>query len=359
MSDPTNQEGMTRGSSSSPAIKSENRFQVLALSGGGYRGLYTARILADFEQFTGRSIADHFDLIAGTSIGGILALALAMGVQTERMVNLFEKHGEEIFKPRLNLFNFWRSTYTQTLLSSLLQAADVFGEQTLGDCKRPVIVPAINYSTGEPVIFKTPHHQNFFNDQKHRLVDVALATSAAPMYFPRHAFNNCQYVDGGLFANAPGMLAVHEAHHFFGADYDQISMVAIGTMSSKFTVNPAKNRDGGMLDWGGLKPAATPKRLFGLAISAQETLVNKQLGHLLNEKNYFHVDDVLTDERARAVALDKADRYAREVLLGSAQECSKRFLGNEEFRKVFDHRASTTVCNTGGHAPITRSAATC
>ena len=166
--------------------------------------LYTARILADFEQFTGGSIASHFDLIAGTSIGGILALALAVGVKAEKMVNLFEKHGEEIFKPRFNLRNVWRSTYTLTRLASLLQATDVFGEQTLGDCQRPVIVLAINYSTGEPVVFKTRHHENFFNDQKHRLVDVALATSATPMYFPRHAFNNCQ--------GPQAMISIREDH---------------------------------------------------------------------------------------------------------------------------------------------------
>jgi patatin-like phospholipase/acyl hydrolase len=76
--------------------------------------------LADFEQFTGGSIASHFGLIAGTSIGGILALALAVGVKAEKMVNLFEKHGEEIFKPRFNLRNVWRSTYTLTRLASLL-----------------------------------------------------------------------------------------------------------------------------------------------------------------------------------------------------------------------------------------------
>ena len=348
------------GNQSTPAdIEEAGTFQILALSGGGYRGLFSARILADFEQFTGRPTAAHFDLIAGTSIGGILALAVAVGVPAETMVRLFETHGEEIFKARINFRNFWRSTYTQEKLAELLQSDDVFGQKTLGSCTRPVIVPAINYSTGKPVLFKTPHHEDLFRDQKHRLVDVALATIAAPMYCPRHSFNNSQYVDGGLFANAPGMLALHEAHHFLDVGYDQARLIAIGTMSSRFTVNPAKNRLGGMLDWGGVSPAATPKKLFGLAISAQETLVHHQLEHLLAEGHYFHLDDVLTDERAQAVALDKADKSAREVLLGSAEECSKRFLGNEKFREVFNHRATSRIRNIAGSAPITRSEAQC
>ncbi|WP_457833194.1 patatin-like phospholipase family protein, partial [Staphylococcus aureus] len=73
------------------------RFQILALSGGGYRGLFTAKVLADLEQEIGGPIAAKFDLIAGTSIGGILALAVAMEVPAEQMVSLFEKHGEKIF----------------------------------------------------------------------------------------------------------------------------------------------------------------------------------------------------------------------------------------------------------------------
>jgi uncharacterized protein len=351
--------GEEGGAGNQPPANAARRFQILALSGGGYRGLFSARILADFEQFTGLPTATHFDLVAGTSIGGILALAVAVGVPAETMVKLFEKHGEEIFKARANLVNFWRSTYTQARLAELLQDDEVFGQKTLGNCACPVIVPSINYSTGKPVLFKTPHHKDFFRDQRHRLVDVALATSAAPMYFPRHSFNNCQYVDGGLFANAPGMLALHEAHHFLGASYDQMRMVAVGTMSSRFTVNPAKNRSGGMLDWGGINPAATPKKLFGLSISAQETLVHHQLEHLLAKGNYFHVDDVLTDERAQAVALDKANKNAREVLLGSAEECSKKFLGDAAFREVFNHRATTRIHNVAGEALITRSEVQC
>ncbi len=334
----------------SSADRSDSRFQILSLSGGGYRGLFTARILADFEKRIGAPIATRFDLIAGTSIGGILALALAMEVPAERMVSLFEKHGTEIFKKRGSFLGYLRSPYTQVSLSSLLQSDTLFGQRTIGECKHRVIVPAINHTTGRPVVFKTPHHATFSADYHHRLVDVALATSAAPGFFPRYTFNNCQYVDGGLFANAPGLLALHEAEHFLGQNRQDIHIMAVGTMSAKFTVDPHRNRNGGALDWGGWKPANMPKRLFGVSISAQETLVHHLLGHAISSNQYHHLDEDLADERARAVALDKTDRAAREILLGSAVECAKRAIGSEQILEVLNRRALRPIFYHGENA---------
>jgi patatin-like phospholipase/acyl hydrolase len=313
------------------------RFQVLALSGGGYRGLYTAKILADLEQEIGGPIARRFDLIAGTSIGGILALAVAMEIPAEQMVKLFEQHGPDIFKRRLSLWGIMRAPYSQAPLKRLLSAPDLFGEQTLGACKHPVIVPAINYSTGQPQLFKTPHHTSFKRDHQFRLVDIALATSAAPGYFPRHTFNNNQYVDGGLYANAPGLLALHEAQTFLGQQPETVHMISIGTMSSKFTADPRRNRSGGTYDWGGIHPANMPKRLFGLSISVQESLSDFMLKHRLGSR-YVQLDDVLTDERAGAVALDKTNAPAREVLIGAASEKSKICLGREDCQAFLQHQ---------------------
>lgn len=325
-------------------------FRILSLSGGGYRGLFTARILADLEDRIGAPIATRFDLIAGTSIGGILALALALEVPAKRMVALFEEHGDEIFKKRWSFLSYLRSPYTQASLANLLEAETLFGQRTLGACAHRVIVPAINHTTGRPVLFKTPHHPSFSTDYKHRLVDIALATSAAPGFFPRHVFNNCQYVDGGLFANAPGLLALHEAEHFLEQPRRNLHVMAIGTMSAKFTVDPRRSRNGGALDWGGWMPANMPKRLFGVSISAQEALVHHLLDHAILSGQYHHLDEDLTDERARAVALDKTDRAAREILLGSAAECAKRALGNASILALLDRAAPEPAFHHGEHA---------
>lgn len=323
-------------------------FQILALSGGGYRGLYTAKIIADVEHEINAPIATRFDLITGTSIGGILALALALEIPAQRIVDLFTEHGEAIFKRRWSLWGLVRAPYSPAPLTCILMDPDLFGERLLGACKHPVIIPSLSYSTGQPVLFKTPHHPDFKRDHRHRVVDVALATSAAPAYFPRHVFNNGQYVDGGLYANAPGLLGLHEALKFFDQDLQHVRLLSVGTMSSRFTVDPRQNREGGVRDWGNWSPISMSRRLFGLSISAQEVLTDFMLGHRLQDR-YLHVDDELNDERARAVALDITDQHAREVLLGAATERSKSCISNPAFQTFLEHSPSEPVFFYGEH----------
>lgn len=339
--------------------KEQERFQVLALSGGGYRGLYTAKILADIEAEINGPIARHFDLIAGTSIGGILALALALEIPAQKMVELFERHGTEIFKRRWSLKGIVRAPYSGDGLKRLLSGDDLFGDRVLGSCLHPVIVPSISYTSGMPVLFKTPHHHTFKRDHKHKIVDIAMATSAAPSYFPRYTFDNNQYVDGGLYANAPGLLAVHEANCFFQSAIEKIHLMSIGTMSSRFTVDPRRNREGGTYDWGGLNPSNMPKKLFGLSISVQESLSDFMLRHRLTEHRYFHVDDNLTDEKAKAVALDKADAPAREALLGSASQRSKACLGDMRFLSFLEHRPTEPRFFYGANANTIEESKAC
>jgi predicted acylesterase/phospholipase RssA len=336
------------------SIKPENGsnarvFQVLALSGGGYRGLYTAKIIADIEAADGGTpFAHHFDLIAGTSIGGILALALSLEIPASRMVALFAEHGDEIFcKQRGSLFGYARAPYTADRLKLLLQREDVFGDLRLSACRHPVLVPAINYSTGQATMFKTSHHPNFKRDHATPLVDVALATSAAPGYLPRHLYDNCQYVDGGLFANAPGALALHEATVFFRQELDAIRLLSIGTMSARFTADPTRSPEGGAIDWGGPNPLQMPRRLFSLAISVQETISCQMLRHRLTDERYFHIDDPLTEDSSHAVGLDKTDAAARQVLLGTARERSKICLGDPRFQSFLHRTAPAPIFHHG------------
>jgi predicted acylesterase/phospholipase RssA len=322
-------------------------FQVLALSGGGYRGLYTAKIIAEIEAADCVPFARRFDLIAGTSIGGILALALALEIPASRMVELFADHGSEIFSKRRSFFGYLRAPYTADKLKTLLQHDDVFGHRLLGACRHPVLVPAINYSTGQATMFKTSHHPSLRVDHAMPLTDVALATSAAPGYFPRHLYENRQYVDGGLFANAPGALALHEATEFFSQDIEAIRLLSIGTMSARITADANRVPNGGALDWGGFNPLRMPRRLFSLAISVQETLSCQMLRHRLTDEHYFHVDDPLTEESSHAVGLDKTGAAARQVLLGTAQERAKICLGSERFQSFLQHTAPNPIFYRG------------
>lgn len=329
----------------------ERQFQILALSGGGYRGLYTAKIIDSIEQDIGAPIASRFDLITGTSIGGILALAIALEIPAQKIVNLFVQHGEKIFKKRCSLRGMIRAPYSPKPLMDLLNSPTLFGKKRMDACKHPVIIPSLNYSTGQPVVFKTPHHSDFASDHRLQVVDVAMATSAAPAYFPRHVFNNNQYVDGGLYANAPGLLGLHEAMSFFDRDIRQIRMLSIGTLSSRFTANPKQNRDGGVRDWGNWNPLMMARRLFGISISAQEVLTNFMLGHRLQGR-YLHVDVEIpaSDERAQVIALDSANQSAREILLGAAENSFKQHIRKPEFQSFLEHSSSSPIFFHGENA---------
>jgi predicted acylesterase/phospholipase RssA len=326
------------------------RFQVLSLAGGGYRGLYTAQVIADLEERLGAPIATRFDLIAGTSVGGILALALALEIPASRIVELFTKHGQDIFSKRLNIFRVFRSRYSAAKLRGLLAAEDLFGERLLGACKHPVLIPAINYSTGRLELFKTSHRADLSRDCRMPLVDAALATSAAPTYFPRHIYNNSQYVDGGLVVNDPATLALHEATKYLGQTDDAVHVMAVGTMSSRITVDPRRDPTGGLRDWGNGWPHQAAPMIFALASSVQGSMSSDMLRHRLGSR-YLHIDDQASSQQARVIALDKTDRAAQEVLLSTARQRTKQCAGDPRVQGFLGHIANVPTFFNAASAP--------
>jgi predicted acylesterase/phospholipase RssA len=319
------------------------RFQILALSGGGYRGLFSARILELIEeQYDGR-VADRFDLIAGTSIGGILALGLAARIPVADLKNIFMSHGAEIFRSR-GLFSGWLGAkYDNRYLKDLLGREEYLGKRLLGDSRTRLLIPTVNYTSGAPQMFKTPHHQNFGRDHRLRMVDVAMATSAAPTYFPIYEMNSQQYVDGGLVANAPGLLAVHEARKFLEQDPVDIHVLAVGTVTSQVTADPTKTPDRGKARWAG--------SIFELTISAQESLSKFMLGHSLGER-YLDVDVLVTEAQAASVGLDKTDEAATNVLVGRANQVAQQFFGRADFRAFMSHKPDEPAFYYGQHQNV-------
>jgi predicted acylesterase/phospholipase RssA len=200
-----------------PPWESGRPFHVLALSGGGFRGLYTATVLKHLEAQLGAPLASRFDLICGTSAGGLLALGVAAEIPAAGLQAMFQEHGGRIFNSRGGL---------RRLLGGLKVAAkhspdglrgvleEMFGELTIGDLKHRVLIPSVNYSKGSGQFFKTPHAPQFSQDHVHKLVDVGMATAAAPTYFPLHQIGEeGVFADGGLVGNSPGLFGLHEAHH--------------------------------------------------------------------------------------------------------------------------------------------------
>ena len=309
-------------------------FHVLALSGGGYRGLYTATVLAELEVAMGRPIASHFDLICGTSAGGLLALGLAAEIPAVELKALFEKQGNRIFGQRSlarRLFGFWfAAKHNARGLQAVL--SERFGDMTMGDLKNRVLIPAVNYTTGRGQFFKTPHHPTFELDHRMKLVDVALATSAAPVYFPLARNERGVFADGGLVGNAPGLFGLHEVRTFLAPTKDvRVRVLSVGTMTIGATLRGGAGLDRGFGKWRG--------SLFDLVISAQESSVDYMLRQSLDD-DYLQVDDKATPDQSLDVkALDRVSVGSTNTLRDRGMHAAQRTLGDSKFQPFRAHHA--------------------
>jgi patatin-like phospholipase/acyl hydrolase len=305
-----------------------SQFSILSLSGGGFKGLYSAHVLKELEDKFGSPLANKFDLIAGTSIGGILALGLAMEVPVEDMIKLFINDGKKIFKKRFSTGAF-RPKYSNKGLRESLTT--MFGSKTVGDLNHRVIIPSINYTKGGPQLFKTRHHKNFITDYKRTLVDVALATSAAPVFFPIHVRDFGEFVDGGLVANHPGFFANIEAIQFLNQKQEDIIQLHIGTLSQKYTSDgKSRTRNAGVINWG--------TRLIELIFSCQEQSAH-QLLQFLGGNNYCSIDEMITDDAAKSLGLDKVTSRSKELLQQNAATSVQNFWGTDFYQRLRDHNA--------------------
>lgn len=165
-------------------------FRILSIDGGGICGILPAADLAELEQrfLQGQSIAGYFDMIAGTSTGGIIALGLANGRTAAEIRDIYTERGGNIFPPTSKLGQVLRlvaqghrTIYKRRPLEDELLR--IFGEATFGEAKTRLCIPAFEGRYGEPWIFKTPHHPDYKRDQSERMVTIAMSTAAAPTIF--------------------------------------------------------------------------------------------------------------------------------------------------------------------------------
>jgi len=325
-------------------------YHVLALSGGGYRSLYTATVLSELESALGRPIASHFDLICGTSAGGMLALGLAANIPAVELKALFEEKGNRIFGCRSilrRIFGFWLTAkHASTGLTDVLN--ERFKNMTIGDLKHRVLIPTVNYSTGRGQFFKTPHHPSFELDHRMKLVDVALATAAAPVYFPLSRNERGVFADGGLVGNAPGLFGLHEVRTFLTPNQQgMVRVLAIGTMTIGATVRGGASLDRGFSKWRG--------GLFDLVISAQESSVDYMLRQSLGG-NYFQIDDQATPDQSLDVkSLDRVSVGSTNTLKDRGVHAAQRALGDPLFQPFRTHQPGPATFYHGVNKNSTNS----
>jgi patatin-like phospholipase/acyl hydrolase len=310
-------------------------YRILSLAGGGYLGFYTACVLAELEARAGIPLGRCFDLIAGTSVGGILALGLAFEVPAVEMQRLFAEHGPDIFSTRplatgavSNLLDMTRSVWGPKYSGVALRQALLkrIGDRTLGEAQHHVVVPAVNVSKSMTKIFKTPHGTQSTGDEHISVVDAAMATCAAPAYFPAVRIGEDLFADGGMFAAAPDLVALHEAEQFVGANPKDISMLSIGTATLRYAPAEQISDDDGAIGW------LSEGRLVLTLISVQQQHVQAMMLDRLPGR-YTHLDALwpvrvgLGIDVATTKAVHTLAELARETLQQSDMEdLARRFL---------------------------------
>lgn len=310
----------------------EQPFQALALTGGGYRGLFTAKALQTIEDQIGEPVGRHFDLTCGTSIGGIVALAVAFEVSMKSVVAIFEEYGLDIFPYREppkskvgKMRDLWahsrKPRYSTTPLRKAIGKL-IDKDALLKDAIHPVAIPAVNVTQGQPQVFKTRHKAEWSRDWKFKAVDIALATAAAPTFFELAEVGGNLYADGGLFANAPDFIAIHEAEHFFAVPSEAIRVLSIGTTTQSYSISFGMGRNFGIADW------MEEQRLFSVIISSQQQFMNQLVTHRLADR-YLRIDHEPSQEQGKDLGLDIATETARKTLKGLAEKEVTDILGTK------------------------------
>lgn len=230
-------------------------FKILSLDGGSIRGIYAATLLQRIElRITkGEAITDYFDMIAGTSTGGIIALGLGLKKSAQEIQNLYCKHGNKVFRefwskhPKLKFGRqLFRVLHDHRVLEGLLH--DIFQDARLGDSYARLVIPAFLGPQTQIAVLKTDHHKDFKNDWKMLAWEAARATSAAPAYFSGFGGDDYVFLDGGLWANNPIMAAVVDALSAYDITRDQIEILSIGTGNAPYEISLFATR-GGFFQW--------------------------------------------------------------------------------------------------------------
>jgi patatin-like phospholipase/acyl hydrolase len=306
-----------------------NKFQILSLDGGGIKGIFSAALLAAIEEDLHINITDHFDLISGTSTGGIIALGLGLGMKPREIVEFYLREGPNIF-PRwcgLKRLQHWGfRKFSAAPLEDALKRC--FKDKRFGDSRTPLIIPSYNLGEDDVYLFRTPHADRLKRDYKVPAWKVALSTSAAPTFFPcARGVDSVRLVDGGVWANNPTMVAIVEAYSTLNAPLESQWVLSIGT-SDTVSHRPNRLNSGGILAW------AVGNAAVDVIMRGQSIAADKQAGHLLGRDRVERLNPKVVASEFSLDGIDKADD-----LIGKAAHYSRQFMPTFE-AKFLQHKAA-------------------
>jgi len=313
-------------------------FKILSIDGGGIKGLYPARILQLIEEQYDIKIADQFDMICGTSTGGLIALALSIKNPASEIVSLYQNKGPLIFPEPKNKIEKCIQKFRQVAFGGKYKnndfkriLTDFFGSTTLQDASTFLCIPSFNITIGMPRVFKNPHG-TFFKDADITMVDAALATSAAPSFLPIHQINNAMYCDGGMWANNPALCGLIEALDYFVGDdkmYDSYSILSLPTISTPTGWSGQDtNKEKSLADWG--------SKIFHPSMEGQSYFTDFFLSKIVDYTKvpgeYYRVPTpVLSSEQLSIIALDNASKPALKLLTEFGDQIGAELISKGNF----------------------------
>ena len=290
-------------------------FHILALDGGGTRGIYTAQLLAKIEQTVGVPIKTYFNLIAGTSTGAIIAGAAVSDIPMADIVELFETETPYIFRRRWYRIPLFLSKYPNQKLAQII--AKHFPATPLGDIETPLMITSSEITKSEVHIFRSSYAKNLGepepSDKDVSLRDAILASCAAPTFFAPKPVDNFLLADGGLWANNPSTAAFTEALSVFGKEAQEVQILSIGTGHS---VNMYRNRRGWgfITGWGGAKLTSYVMTLQSQASANMAKLLLKENYLRINpEIDFWELDTLTQLDNLKSLAERDFERHAAEI----------------------------------------------
>lgn len=301
----------------------EKKFKILSIDGGGLRGIIPLQVVKKIEELTGKPIHKSFDLIAGTSTGGLLACALTIQdfnsieadvrkFSLEQIEELYIQKGQEIFptihcfvKPFKRIKNLFRPEFDVKNLEKILD--EYFGDNRLTNCLRHIFIASYNIHRDQPMFFTTRDASTIPNKNS-KIVEICRATSAAPTYFETHKFDynseNVVCIDGGLVMNNPTIGALvevlgnNEYKHYKingkSLSLGDISILSLGTGRSNKSINSTTSKKWGKFKW--IKP------IIEISTTGVSKITNQQTDTIFRsanlERNYLRLDIVIDEEYA-------------------------------------------------------------
>lgn len=325
-------------------MEEKKRFKILCIDGGGIKGLYSATVLQEFEKAYNARLSDHFDLICGTSTGGIIALGVSAKIPMVEVVKFYKEYGPKIFHSKWKSLGSFgnkllslrqaicKAKYSQEPLYNALKS--VFGSKKISESHNLLCIPAYNITEGRPRIFKRDYGTlNMDNDKTY--IEVALATAAAPTYLPIQDINGTCYIDGGVYANNPVLVGLTEYLFKWAKKgmFDGVDILSISSCKKSLGWSPKKSRLS-FIKWSDM--------LFDYYSHGQEANEMFFLDQLKNsgalnfDLNIVRIEnEKISGQQEQFISMDNASEHSLQILYSKGQSTGVLYKDKVEVKAFF------------------------